>query len=89
MVRGDHGDMAFQLGAAITTELENGICLYFEATTCELICRKDMAALLKQTILSHLTTDLNIISTHPLHIYFAENDSLMTHFNNYTPPLKT
>jgi hypothetical protein len=50
VVGGDHDDMAFQFGAAISAEMQNGEQIYFEVTTVELICRKDTSKLLEATI---------------------------------------
>jgi hypothetical protein len=52
-----------------------------EATTCELICRKDTGVLLEQTILPKLTTGLNDVTTQPLHIYLADNKKLSALFD--------
>jgi hypothetical protein len=83
VVGGDHGDTAFQFGAAVTATLVSGEHLYFEVTTCELICRKDTAALLERTILPKLTTGLNVVTTRPLHIhiYFTDNKKLTACFD--------
>ncbi len=85
VVGGDHGDMAFQYGVAITAELQDGEQLYFEVSCCQLICRKDTSALLEKTILSHLTTELRIISTQALNIYSNANDTLLC--TNYSQRL--
>ncbi len=53
VVGGGHGDMAFQFGAAVTAALVSGEHLYFEVTTCELICRKDTAALWNELFYPH------------------------------------
>ena len=58
VVGGDHGDTAFQFGAAITAEMHDGGKIYFEVTTVELICRKDTSKLLEATILPRLTSIL-------------------------------
>ena len=88
VVGGDHGDTAFQFGAAITAEMhDDGRKIYFEVTTVELICRKDMSKLLEATILPRLTTGLKIINTPSLHLYFNSNnkeDLFVCSFN--TPP---
>ena len=84
VVGGDHGDTAFQFGAAITAEMHDGRKIYFEVTTVKLICRKDTSKLLEATILPRLTTGLKIISTQPLHLYSNDVDSLVCSFN--TPP---
>lgn len=78
---GDHGDTAFQFGAAVTATLVRGEHLYFEVTTCELICRKDTVALLERTILPKLTTGLNVVTTQPLHIYLTDNKKMTAHFD--------
>jgi hypothetical protein len=83
VVGGDHGDMAFQYGVAITAELQDGEQLYFEVCCCKLICRKDTSVLLEKTILPHLTTGLKIISTQPLNIYLNANDTLLC--TSFTP----
>ncbi len=51
---GDHGDVAFQFGAAILVEISEGITIDFEVSVIELICRKDTAKLIKATILPGL-----------------------------------
>ena len=61
VVGGDHGDTAFQFGAAITAEIHDGETIYFKVTTVKLICRKDTSKLLEATILPRLTTGLKII----------------------------
>ena len=38
VVGGDHGDTAFQFGAAITAEMHDGRKIYFKITTVKLIC---------------------------------------------------
>jgi hypothetical protein len=81
VVGGDHGDTAFQFVAAVTATLVSGEHLYFEVTACELICRKDTAALLERTILPKLTTGLNVVTTRPLHIYLADNKKLTARFD--------
>jgi len=88
VVGGDHGDTAFQFGAAITAEMHDGGKIYFEVTTVKLICRKDTSKLLEATILPRLTTGLKIISTQPLHLYFHSNndDSFVCSFNTPPPP---
>jgi hypothetical protein len=82
----DHGNTAFQFGAAITAEMHDGGKIYFEFTTVELIYRKGASKLLEGTILPLLTTGLKIISTQPLHLYFNSNedDLFVCSFN--TPP---
>jgi hypothetical protein len=67
----DHGDTAFQFGVSVSADFNNGECLYFEFTTCELICKQDTVALLAKTILPHLTHGLNIMCMYPLHIYLT------------------
>ena len=87
VVRGDHGNTAFQIGAAITAEMHDGRKIYFEVTTVKLICRKDTSKLLEATILPRLTTGLKIINTPSLHLYFNSNnkeDLFVCSFN--TPP---
>ena len=87
VVRGDHGNTAFQIGAAITAEMHDGRKIYFEVTTVKLICRKDTSKLLEATILPRLTTGLKIISTQPLHLYFNSNnkDLFVCSFNTSPP----
>ena len=87
VVGGDHGNTAFQIGAAITAEMHDGRKIYFEVTTVKLICRKDTSKLLEATILPRLTTGLKIISTQPLHLYFNSNskDLFVCSFNTSPP----
>jgi hypothetical protein len=86
VVGGDHGNTAFQFGAAITAEMHDGRKIYFEVTTVKLICRKDTSKLLEAAILPRLTDGLKIIRTQPLHLYFNSNnkDLFVCSFN--TPP---
>ena len=87
VVGGDHGNTAFQFGAAITAEMHDGGKIYFEVTTVELICRKDSSKLLEATILSRLTIGLKIIGTQPLHLNFNSNDDdLFVCSFNMPPP---
>jgi hypothetical protein len=83
---GDHGDTAFQFGAAVTAKLRSGYELSYGLLSSELICRKDTAALLEATILPHLTKGLKIISEQPLHLYKTDDDSLICTF--YASPVK-
>jgi hypothetical protein len=50
VVGGDHGDTAFQFGAAVTAKLGSGDELCYELLSSELICRKDTAALIEATM---------------------------------------
>jgi hypothetical protein len=47
VVGGDHGDMAFQLGAFVSVQLFDNRIIHFELVCCELICRKDTAKLIR------------------------------------------
>ena len=58
VVGGDHGDTAFQFGAAITAEMHDGGKIYFEVTTAKFICRIDTSKLLEASFLPRLTTGL-------------------------------
>ena len=51
MAGGDHGDVAFQFGAAVLLEISDGRTMDFEVSLVELICRKDTAKLIEATIL--------------------------------------
>jgi hypothetical protein len=42
VIGGDHSDTAFQFEASITAEMHDGRKIYFEITTVELICRKQL-----------------------------------------------
>lgn len=75
VIGGDHGDTAFQFGAAITAILNDNTRVYFEIIVAELICRKDSSALLEKTILPGLTAGLKIIAEDPLHIYSDDHDN--------------
>ena len=86
VVGGDHGDMAFQFGAAITVHLKSGDKVHFELLSCKLICRKDTSALIEATILRTLTKGLWIISEQPLHIYKSDGNTLVCKFDAPPPP---
>ena len=58
----------------LSVKLSNDRIIDFEVSICELICRKVMGHLLKETILRQLTSGLEIISMFQLHL-FTENDS--------------
>lgn len=83
---GDHGDTAFQFGAAVSVELNNGKTLDFEVLVCEVICRKDTGPLLESTILPTLTAGLKIVSDTPIHIYEDSNQELCVKFEPPTTP---
>ena len=81
VVGGDHGNTAFQFGAAITADLHNREWIYFELISCKLICREDIS--IGKNMLTRLTTGLKIIATKSLHLYVDANNSLQCSF---TPP---
>ena len=60
--------------AGLSVELSNDRIIDFEVLICELLCRKVMGHLLEETILQHLTSGLEIISTFQLHL-FTDNKS--------------
>jgi hypothetical protein len=81
----DHGNMAFQFGAAITAKLQDGEQLYFKFCCYKIVCRKDMSALLEKTILPRLTTGLEVISTQALYLHFNAEDPLLCSFTTPLP----
>jgi hypothetical protein len=81
----DHGDTAFQFDASISVELNDTTIINFEVSVCKLICRKDMAKLIKQTILPQLTNGLEVVATMPLHIMIDEDGLLQCKFSHTTP----
>ena len=86
VVGGDHGDTAFQFGAAITVHLKSGDKVHFELLSCELICHKDTSALIEATILRTLTKGLRIISEQSLHINKSDGNTLVCKFDAPPPP---
>jgi hypothetical protein len=74
VVGGNQGDTAFQFGAPVSVELADNRIIDFEVSVCELICRKDTGRLIKETILTRLSADLEVISTFDLHIYNHHNN---------------
>ncbi len=86
VVGGDHGDTAFQLGTSIAVELNDTTIIDFEVSVCELICRKDTAKLIEQTILPRLTNRLEVVATMPLHITTDKDGLLQCRFS-HTPPV--
>jgi hypothetical protein len=68
VVGGDHSDTAFQFGASVSVQLFDNRIIHFELVCYKLICRKDTAKLIEQTILPTLTNGLKIIATWYLHI---------------------
>ncbi len=63
---GDHGDVAFQFGAAVLIDISDGSTIDFEVAVVELICRKDTAKLIEATILPGLTSGFKKVATLPL-----------------------
>ena len=86
VVGGDHGDTAFQFGAAVTVKLQSGDEVYFELISSELICRKDTSALIEATILPTLTKGLQTISEQTLHIYEQTGDNPLVCTFDAPPP---
>ena len=81
VVGGDHGDTAFQFGASLSVHLRDGAePINFEVSVCELICRKDTAKLIEETILDTLTAGLKIVSTWHLHIERNEEGQILCAF---------
>ena len=85
VVGGDHSDTAFQFGASISVELKDARIINFEVSVCELICRKDKAKPIKQTILPRLTIGLQVVATMPLHIETDKNGLLQCRFSHTAP----
>jgi len=71
---GDHGDVAFQFGAAALLEISDGSTMDFDVSLVELICRKDTAKLIEATILPGLTSGLKKVATLPLRIHYDDHD---------------
>ena len=86
VVGGDHGNTAFQFGAAVTAKLQSGDEVHFELISSELICRKDTAALIEATILPKLTKGLETISKQTLHIYEQTGDNQLVCTFDLPPP---
>jgi hypothetical protein len=80
VVGGDHGDTAFQFGAASSVTLINDRIINFEASVCELICRKDTGKLIDSTILPTLTIGLDIVATWHLHIETSKQGQIECKF---------
>jgi hypothetical protein len=79
----DHGDTAFQFGASVSVELADNRIIDFQVLVCELICRKDMGHLIKETILTRLSAGLEVISTFDLHIYnHHDNGALVVKYRH-------
>jgi hypothetical protein len=87
VVSRDHGDTAFQFGAAVTAQLQSGDEVHFELISSELICRKDTAALIEATILPTLTKGLQKIFEQPLHIYTTGDNPLVCTFDEPPPEI--
>ena len=85
VVDGDHGDAAFQFGASISVELNDARIIDFEVSVCKLICRKDTAKLIEQTILPQLTNGLKVVATMPFHIETDEHGLLQCRFSRTAP----
>ncbi len=78
---GDHGDTAFQLGASVSVHfIDDTEPINFEVSVCELICRKDTAKLIEETILDTLTAGLKIVSMWHLHIEWNEEGQILCAF---------
>ena len=80
VVRGDHGDKAFQFGESVSVHLISDRQIDFELSVCELICHKDMGKLIKSTILTQLTQGLEIGAMWNLHIEMNSNRKLECEF---------
>jgi hypothetical protein len=85
VVGGDHGDTAFQFGGSISVELNDARIIDFEVSVCKLICHKDTAKLIEQTILPRLTNGLKVVATMPLHIETDEHGLLQCRFSRTAP----
>ncbi len=86
VIRGDHGDMAFQFGAVITAELQDGEQLHFKVCCCKLVCsRNDTSAQLETTILPRLTIELEVISMQALYLYSNADDQILCSFTRLLP----
>jgi hypothetical protein len=83
---GDYGDTAFQFGASVSVQLFDDRIIHFELVCCELICRKDTAKLIEQTILPTLTDGLNIIAMWYLHIKMNKEGQILCQFKQTQSP---
>jgi hypothetical protein len=81
----DHGDTAFQFGASISVELNDTRTIDFEVSVCELLCCKDTAKLIKQSILPQLTNCLQVVAAMPLYIETDEHGQLQCRFSRTAP----
>ena len=77
---GDHGDVAFQFGALVSVEMTDARKIEFEVSVCEVICRKDTAKLIEDTILPRLTNGLEVVKTVPLSILRDKHDNIKCQF---------
>jgi hypothetical protein len=76
VVGGYHGDTAFQFGASVSVEMTDARKIEFEVSVCELICRKDTAKLIEDTILQRLTNGLEVVKKVPLSIVRDKHDNI-------------
>jgi hypothetical protein len=80
VVSGDHGDTAFQFGAAVSVTLFDDHMINFEVSVCELICWKETGKLIESTILPTLSRGLDIIATWHLHIETSKQGQIECKF---------
>ena len=72
---GDKGGDAFQFGTTVYVETNDDTVHSFEVSVCEVICEKDTAEILSNTIVKNLTKGLKNC-TKTLHIYTDTNDNV-------------
>ncbi len=88
IVGGDHGNMAFQFGTALSVTLIDDQVIDFEVSVCELTCRKDTGKLIESTILQTLTRGMDIVATRHLHIEINDQEQIECRFRD-TPTLNS
>ena len=72
---------AFQFGTSVSVHLrDEAEPINFEVSVCELICRKDTAKLIEETILDTLTAGLKIVAMWYLHIERNEAGQILCAF---------
>jgi hypothetical protein len=74
IVGGDHRYITFQFDVLFSVELIDGSIFDFEVSICEVICQKDMATLIGNTILPQLTNGLEVVATMPLRIGIVRDE---------------
>ena len=81
VVGGNKGGDAFQFGTTVYVETNDDTVHSFEVSVCEVICEKDTAEILSNTIVKNLTKGLKNC-TKTLHIYTDTNDNVKCQFGD-------